>query len=62
MGARIEECGLLTELLEGKGLVPLAVADGTEALDVLHGGVRPAVILLDLMLPRMDGWGFGVSR
>jgi CheY-like chemotaxis protein len=48
----------LTELLEDKGMVPLVVADGVEALAVLRKGVRPAVILLDLMLPRMNGWEF----
>lgn len=49
---------------------PVAVArDGIEALDYLHGtglhagrdvSVQPAVVLLDLKLPRMDG--FGVLR
>lgn len=49
---------------------PVAVArDGIEALDYLYGtgvhagrdvSVQPAVVLLDLKLPRMDG--FGVLR
>jgi CheY-like chemotaxis protein len=32
--------------------------DGREALDWLHAHARPGLILLDLMMPRMDGWQF----
>lgn len=31
-------------------------ANGREALDRLRGGVRPCLILLDLMMPVMNGW------
>jgi CheY-like chemotaxis protein len=29
-----------------------------EALELLRGGLRPSSILLDLMMPVMDGWDF----
>lgn len=32
--------------------------DGGEALRALQAGLRPCVILLDLMMPVMDGWTF----
>jgi CheY-like chemotaxis protein len=32
--------------------------DGQEALDMLHRGLRPCLILLDLMMPRMPGADF----
>ncbi len=35
-----------------------AVEDGLDALALLRSGERPALILLDLMMPRMDGWQF----
>lgn len=33
-------------------------SNGQEALDILKGGYRPCLILLDLMMPVMDGWEF----
>jgi two-component system response regulator MprA len=35
--------------------------DGRAALDVLDGW-RPDLILLDLMMPRMDGWQFRAAQ
>lgn len=40
------------------GFDVMAVKDGREALDYLREGGRADAILLDLMMPRMDGWQF----
>jgi CheY-like chemotaxis protein len=48
----------LAELLASEGYEVAATADGGEALDTLRGGLRPSVIVLDLMMPRVDGWDF----
>lgn len=48
----------LTECFIDSGYLPLAVSDGVEALNHLRAGHRPALIVLDLMLPRIDGWRF----
>jgi CheY-like chemotaxis protein len=48
----------LTELLEDEGFKVVAAADGQAALDELRRGLRPCVILLDLMMPGMNGWDF----
>jgi two-component system response regulator MprA len=48
----------LSELLAGEGYRVSATADGAEALDTLRGGLRPSVIVLDLMMPKVDGWDF----
>ena len=48
---------LLGEMLELSGYRPLLAADGLEALRLLRRE-RPCVILLDLMMPRMDGCAF----
>ena len=45
---------LLGLMLGGVGEVTLA-ADGLDALEQLHGGLRPDVIVTDLMMPRVDG-------
>jgi CheY-like chemotaxis protein len=48
----------LDELLTGEGYEVTVTSDGAEALDRLRAGLRPTVIVLDLMMPRMDGWDF----
>jgi CheY-like chemotaxis protein len=48
----------LKETLEGSGYGVETAADGREALDRLAQSDPPAMILLDLMMPRMDGWQF----
>jgi CheY-like chemotaxis protein len=48
--------------LETHGYRPLAASDGRHALELLRGGARPRLILLDLMMPRMDGWQFRAEQ
>ena len=45
-------------LLEQKGFGVVTAGDGEEALEVLRAGLKPRLILLDLMMPRKDGWQF----
>ena len=49
---------VLAEALSEEGLAVSSSANGLEALKTLRAGLRPDVILLDLMMPVMDGWGF----
>ena len=46
----------LAEVLEGEGYGVTRAANGAEALERLHGSGRADLILLDLMMPVMDGW------
>ena len=48
----------MTLVLEAQGYEVSSAANGQEALIQLRGGYRPALILLDLMMPILDGWGF----
>ena len=48
----------LSALLEVEGYSVVAAANGEEALHHLQDGLRPSVILLDLMMPVMDGFEF----
>jgi len=49
----------LREVLEDEGYAVNCVSNGREALDYLKSKQpRPCVILLDLMMPVMDGWQF----
>ena len=49
--------GLLEAVLRGAGYAVELAADGLEALERLGGG-PPALVLLDVMMPRMDGVAF----
>jgi OmpR family response regulator RpaB len=54
---------VLIELLGKDGREIVTAGDGLEAMECLTKIPRPRVILLDLMMPRMDGWNFcSVSR
>ena len=49
---------MLGRFLELEGFQVELAANGKQALDRLSAGVQPCVILLDLMMPVMDGWQF----
>jgi CheY-like chemotaxis protein len=49
---------MMAQLLTLEGYQIEAVANGREALEYLNEAPRPDVILLDLMMPIMDGWEF----
>jgi CheY-like chemotaxis protein len=48
----------LQMLLEASGFAVATAANGQAALDHLRSGARPSLILLDLMMPEMNGWEF----
>jgi CheY-like chemotaxis protein len=49
---------VLVDILEVEGYQVAWAANGQEALDHLHRGPRPRVILLDLVMPVMNGAEF----
>jgi CheY-like chemotaxis protein len=49
---------MMAQLLTLEGYDAATVANGLEALEYLHRARKPNVILLDLMMPVMDGWEF----
>ena len=48
----------MRSLLESEGYVVYTAADGAEALKRLRSGLEPGLIVLDLMMPGMDGFQF----
>jgi CheY-like chemotaxis protein len=48
----------LRELLEFEGFEVATAANGREAVSQLQRTERPCLILLDLMMPVMNGWEF----
>ncbi len=50
------------ELLSGEGYEVATAADGREGLRRLGAPPRPCLVLLDLMLPAMDGFEFRLRQ
>jgi CheY-like chemotaxis protein len=49
---------VLTEVLRFEGFEAEGAANGREALNLLEGQEAPSLIVLDLMMPVMNGWEF----
>ncbi len=53
----------LRDILQFEGYRVATAADGLEALEYLRGASSlPSLILLDLMMPNMNGWEFNEER
>lgn len=47
---------LINKILSTNGYKCTSAKNGREALDMLHDGLRPDLMLLDIMMPGMDGF------
>jgi two-component system response regulator MprA len=53
----------MSDTLEAEGYRVVLARDGLDALATLRAGSQhPNLILLDLMMPNMDGWGFRAAQ
>jgi CheY-like chemotaxis protein len=54
--------GAMRMVLEWEGYQVACASDGQEALDYLRTSAPPSLILLDVMMPGVDGWRFQKER
>ena len=47
---------LVRDFLEREGYSVLEAGDGLEAMDIFYSNQNIALIILDVMMPKMDGW------
>ncbi len=53
----------MAEVLVGAGFEVCAVPDGCSAIEAMDGGYEPDAVLLDYMMPKMDGAAcYGILR
>lgn len=53
---------MLATVLAKAGFSVSTACDGRAAMDALEHGAQPDAIVLDLMMPKMDGWQFRVEQ
>lgn len=58
----VELRDVLIVLFELNGYVVVGAADGVEALSLMRGGLRPSLIIFDLMMPNKPGWEFRAEQ
>lgn len=49
---------VVSETLTEEGYTVHQATNGLQAMGMLKEGLRPCIVLLDLMMPIMDGWAF----
>jgi CheY-like chemotaxis protein len=52
----------LGDLLESRGYSVISARNGAEALQLLNRSPLPKSIVLDLLMPTMDGWEFRLHQ
>jgi CheY-like chemotaxis protein len=52
----------LSEFLEGQGFSVVSASNGIDALSQLRLGLQVDAIVLDVMMPMMDGWDFRAEQ
>jgi CheY-like chemotaxis protein len=52
----------IADVLIDEGYVVAMASHGAEALAKMRNGPLPRLVLLDLMMPVLDGWGFRASQ
>ncbi|CAA9226572.1 MAG: Phosphate regulon transcriptional regulatory protein PhoB (SphR) [uncultured Chloroflexi bacterium] len=51
---------VVSEILDMEGYPVTTAADGAEALEAVERS-RPSLVLLDMRMPVLDGWGFAAA-
>jgi CheY-like chemotaxis protein len=52
----------VSDFLENEGFSVVPASNGIDALNQLRSGLRVDVIVLDVMMPMMDGWDFRAEQ
>jgi two-component system chemotaxis response regulator CheY len=58
----VDALNSISEILESEGFDTICAQDGQEAWKLMHEVPTPDLIVLDLMMPKMDGWTFRMHQ
>ena|SRR5579871_534651 len=48
----------VSDALDLEGFAVVTATNGAEALEIFDGNHKPSLVLLDMRMPVLDGWGF----
>jgi two-component system chemotaxis response regulator CheY len=52
----------LSDVLEAEGFETICAEDGQKAWELIHQTPKPSLVVLDLLMPKMDGWTFRMHQ
>ncbi len=58
----VDALNSISEILESEGFNTVCAQDGQEAWRLIHELPSPDLVVLDLMMPKMDGWTFRMHQ
>jgi CheY-like chemotaxis protein len=58
----VDALNSMSEILESEGFDTACALDGQEAWELMHREPTPDLVVLDLMMPKMDGWTFRMHQ
>jgi CheY-like chemotaxis protein len=58
----VDACAALSDVLQAEGFDTVCAWDGQAAWELMHRTPPPDLVVLDLMMPKMDGWTFRMHQ
>jgi two-component system, chemotaxis family, chemotaxis protein CheY len=58
----VDALNSMSEILQSEGFDTTCALDGQQAWELMHREPIPDLVVLDLMMPRMDGWTFRMHQ
>ena len=58
----VDTLNSMSEFLQSEGFETVCAQNGQQAWELMHRAPGPDLVVLDLMMPKMDGWTFRMHQ